>query len=62
MLTARKQEMSARNQKENNVEDKAALTGEAQLRKNLHGLQRCSRNRNGFKQSKNGGLECDTLI
>lgn len=54
--------MSARNQKENNVEDKAALTGEAQLRKNSHGLQRCSRNRNGFKQSKNGGLECDTLI
>lgn len=54
--------MSARNQKENNIECKAALTGEVQLGNNLAGLERCSRNRNCFGQSKNGGLECDTLI
>lgn len=54
--------MSARNQKENNIECKDILTGEVQLGKHLHGLKRCSRNRKGFEQSKNGGLECDTLI
>lgn len=62
LLTARKQEISARNQKENNIECKAALTGEVQLGKNFHGLERCSQSRNGFEQSKNGELECDTLI
>lgn len=54
--------MSARNQRENNIECKAVLTREAKLGKNLHDLKRCSRNRNGFEQSKNSELECDTLI